>query len=100
MSRGPGTWQRVLLAALERQPAVHLHELLHEGATRSQRVALQRAVRVLAQKGRIGVFDVWDVAKQKRVYVLHRPGYDQHEHGRRHGLEWGGYWIRPREAQR
>jgi len=100
MSKGPGISQRRIIAALEQWPAVDLHELSSEDATRSERNSLWRAATVLAEKGRIGMFDVWDAGKGKRIYVLHRPGYDQHEHARKYGLERQsgggdhGHWLR------
>jgi hypothetical protein len=96
MSRGPGRCQRSIIAALDGTAAVQLHELLPEDATRSQRIALYRAARVLEDKGVIGVLPVWDVVRQQQVYVLHRPGYPIT--ALTAGLEWMayGYWIRPR----
>ena len=53
MSRGPGSWQRGILAALEQHPAIHLMALLPRPRTRAQVVALNRAARQLAKAGTI-----------------------------------------------
>jgi hypothetical protein len=56
-----------LLAALEQQPAVYLDEILGVDATRSQRIALQRAAKVLEGKGVIGILPFWDAVRKKTV---------------------------------
>jgi hypothetical protein len=53
MSRGPGLWQRGILAALEKYPAVYLMDLLPRPRARSQVVALNRAARQLERASKI-----------------------------------------------
>ncbi len=84
-------------------PAVELQALLGKEATRPQRLALQRAARVLADKGCIRIFVFWDVATQKHVYVLHRIDYDFERHARAYGLTPYANncdWIRAATASR
>jgi hypothetical protein len=59
MSRGPGKWERAILEALERVPAFYLTDLLPDPHTRSQTVALNRAMRKLAGAYKIGVKYWW-----------------------------------------
>jgi hypothetical protein len=80
MSRGPGTWQRGILAALEQHPAVYLMDLLPRPRTRSQVVALNRAARLLQQAGKIRMVR-WSVTVpgDGRCFVaVARPGYEVH----------------------
>jgi hypothetical protein len=51
MSRGPGLWQRGIMAVLDRHPAAYLMDLLPRPRTRAQVVALNRAARQLADGG-------------------------------------------------
>ena len=46
-------WQRGILSALEKYPAVHLMDLLPKPRTRSQVAALNRAARQLEAAGKI-----------------------------------------------
>jgi arginine/lysine/ornithine decarboxylase len=95
MSRGNGSRQRGIIAALEAAPAIHLHEL-GERHTHSERVALQRAANMLQAKAVIGIFRYWDVETQKTRYLLHRPRYDIEAHARAHGFTWMyGEWLKP-----
>jgi hypothetical protein len=55
VSRGPGRWQRAILATLERHQAFYPHDLLPLEPTRAQQAALQRAVITLHDKGKIGI---------------------------------------------
>ncbi len=55
MSRGPGMWQRGILAALEKYPAVYLMDLLPKPRTRSQVVALNLAARQLERAYKIQI---------------------------------------------
>jgi hypothetical protein len=55
MSRGPGRWQRAILATLEQHRAFFSHDLLPLEPTRAQQAALQRAVVTLHDKGKIGI---------------------------------------------
>jgi hypothetical protein len=55
MSRGPGKWERAILQALERVPAFYLTDLLPDPHTRSQTVALNRAMRKLADAYKIEI---------------------------------------------
>jgi len=99
MSRGLGLRQRSIVAALDAAPAAHLNALVGESCTRSERVAFQRAARMLQAKGAISIFDYWDVATQKHLYVLHRPRYDIEAYARTDGLTESVLgW--PREAVR
>jgi hypothetical protein len=103
MSKGPGVCQRCIIGALTGTPAVELQALLGKEATRPQRLALQRAARVLADKGCIRIFVFWDVATQKHVYVLHRIDYDFERHARAYGLTPYANncdWIRAATASR
>ena len=53
MSRGPGSRERQILAALEERPPAHLLDLLPPPHTRAQYAAIHRAAMSLARKGRI-----------------------------------------------
>jgi hypothetical protein len=55
MSRGPGKWERAILEAVARVPVFYLTDLLSRSHTRAQTVALNRAMRKLADTGRIAV---------------------------------------------
>ena len=52
MSRGPGKWQRAVMAALEQVPAFYPMDLLPAEHSRSDVVALNRPVRSLGKAGR------------------------------------------------
>jgi hypothetical protein len=75
MSRGPGMWQRGILAALEKYPAVYLMDLLPQPRTRSQVVALNRAARQLANSHRIEIHRWMCRAAESGFIVVARPGY-------------------------
>jgi hypothetical protein len=51
MSRGPGVWQRKILAALATQKYVFLWDILPRSPTRGQRFACRRAAQRLANRG-------------------------------------------------
>lgn len=53
MSRGPGVWQRGILAAVEHFGMVYVRDLLPDAATKSERNALERAAWRLVAEGRI-----------------------------------------------
>jgi hypothetical protein len=65
MSKGPGKWQRVILERVERGEVVTIPDLLHVDFSRcrsggealkadySQRVAIERAIKTLARRGRV-----------------------------------------------
>ena len=83
MSRGPGKWERAILRALEHTAAFYLTDLLPTHHTRAQLVALNRAARNLADKGRIATC-AWKcrAATGLGFKTIYRPGYPQPE--RRH----------------
>ena len=56
MSRRPGRWQRLILAAIEEHGPIFLRDLLPRPALRSEYVALYRASTQLYKQGRIGIF--------------------------------------------
>jgi len=74
MSRGPGRWQRLILAALEVHPAVYLNTLLPAGFTRAEYTAIIRAAYSLVDAGRIELdrYLCWDGTPGK--LVARRPG--------------------------
>lgn len=49
MSRGPGKWQRTIIAALESAQWIYVEDLLPPHPTRAEYVALLRAARGLTQ---------------------------------------------------
>ena len=53
MSRGPGKWERAILAALEERESFWLRSLLSRETTKAQYNALLRAAMALEDKGRI-----------------------------------------------
>ena len=75
MSRGPGTWQRVILDKLTEAWAFPLRWLLPEHPTRAQRNALNRAACQLEGTGRISVarFMCWGSGGAGGTYI-HRLG--------------------------
>jgi hypothetical protein len=75
MSRGPGIWQRRILAVLERQPAVFLLELLPRPYTRAQHVALNRAAWKLFEQGRIDMMQAGRRCSERGRWFV-RPGYE------------------------
>ena len=85
MSRGPGRWQRVLLAALNDSEAIHVVGVacLHLGrnATRAEEVSVRRAARVLAQSGRArAIYERLPTVDRSHVthqLVLTRPDSDR-----------------------
>jgi len=76
MSRGPGTWQRGILAALEKQPAVFLADMLPRPHPRAQYVALHRAASQLERAGKIETtrYMCGGGAGGAKL-VIHRPGH-------------------------
>jgi hypothetical protein len=74
MSRGPGVWQRGILAALDQYPAVRLMDLLPRPRTRAQVVALNRAARQLAAAGTINLRHFSRMAASGST-VIARPDY-------------------------
>jgi hypothetical protein len=55
MSRGPGYWQRAILAALDQAESFYLVDVLPDGYTRSQYNAAHRGMLRLEADGRISV---------------------------------------------
>jgi hypothetical protein len=51
MSRGPGTWQRGILAAVVHYGMVYVRDLLPDDARKSERSALERAAWRLVDAG-------------------------------------------------
>jgi hypothetical protein len=57
--RGPGRWQRQILAVLDQHPAFFARDLLGIAPTRSEQQALQRAICTLHDHGKIGLARWW-----------------------------------------
>ena len=74
MSRGPGKWQRVILEALEIEPAWYLRTLLPLDASRSDYVALLRAANALWRSGRIWKHDQHLWSGEPGRVVIRRVG--------------------------
>ncbi len=55
MSRGPGRWQRAILAALKTRDHVFSWEILPRAAGRSQRFVFRRAAQRLAEQGLVTI---------------------------------------------
>ena len=53
MSRGPGKWQRGILAALRHHPAVYVSDLLPSDRTKAEYSAVHRAAYTLAANGKV-----------------------------------------------
>lgn len=73
MSRGPGSWQRAILAAFDQAESFYLVDVLPDGYTKSQYNAAHRAALRLEDAGRISV--------KHFIYgtphvVIGRPGID------------------------
>jgi hypothetical protein len=79
MSKGLGIWQRVILTALDRHPAVYLMALLPSAHTRSQVVALNRAARQLESAGKIDVHRWRFMTGRLGFNVAMRPGHQVRE---------------------
>ncbi|HEX7326454.1 MAG TPA: hypothetical protein VF292_14055 [Rhodanobacteraceae bacterium] len=58
MSKGPGRWQRAILAKLAETPAFYVRDLLPERPTVSQRSSLERASVRLWRAGRIDLLTI------------------------------------------
>ena len=85
MSRGPGRWQRAILAALGGAPLVTLTEVGRVEAggelTRSDLAGLHRAVGLLAQRGILVAAMCWvedDAGRLARRTMLARPEHAAH----------------------
>lgn len=74
MSRGPGKWQRTALEALERVQAIYVQELLPAEHSRSDYVAMLRAIRSLERAGRISVTRYQHWGLQSGRIVIHCCG--------------------------
>jgi hypothetical protein len=92
MSRGPGSWQRGILAALEQHPAIHLMALLPRPRTRAQVVALNRAARQLAKAGKIDCYWTGKFGWPGNVVVARR-GY-QYDQNQLVAASWPKWWAR------
>lgn len=73
MSRGPGSWQRAILATFDQAESFYLVDVLPDGYTKSQYNAAHRAALRLEDAGRISV--------KHFIYgtphlVIGRPGVD------------------------
>jgi hypothetical protein len=55
MSRGFGTWQRLIISTVHRCDATYLHDLLPVRFTRAQYTALLRAAYTLEDRGLISI---------------------------------------------
>ena len=75
MSRGAGRWQRGILSALEKHPAVYLMDLLPQPRTRSQVVALNRAARQLASAYKVEIHRWMGRVGFSGFITVARPGY-------------------------
>jgi hypothetical protein len=71
MSRGPGHWQRGILAAVEEHGPVYMCDLLPINPPRAMRVAVDRAARTLCRARRI---DIWQGGLCRSRLVLTKPG--------------------------
>jgi hypothetical protein len=81
MSRGPGKWERAILETLERVPSFYLTDLLPDPHTRSQTVALNRAMRKLDDTGKIAV-EYWST----RSWEYSGHGYSREQGEQPHGF--------------
>lgn len=76
MSRGPGKWQRALLAALESRLVFYVgsrfRALLGRDLTAAEGVALRRAVRQLDRAGRVVTALLWEGGNL--ALAVGRPG--------------------------
>jgi len=73
MSRGPGKWQRSIIAALIEMPAVWLRDLLPRSHSDAQHQALYRAARRLRDDGAIAIWPGGE--SNNRQLLLARPGF-------------------------
>lgn len=83
LSRGPGRWQRVLLAALDVSEAVRVSSAPYAvsvNPTRADFVAARRAARRLAEDGQVRAIYVYlptlDQTRRTPQLVITRPGSD------------------------
>ncbi len=82
MSRGPGIWQRRILAVLEVKPVFYLRHLLPsqrlcgQEPTRAQKIALVRAANTLEAHGRL-MLTRWASGDREIGHIMvSRPGVD------------------------
>lgn len=86
MGRGPGIWQRVILDTLEQGdvllPVVSLAYAVRGNPTRSDFVAARRAVRTLAEAGKVRAIYMWmptrDETRMIPQLVVTRSDSEQH----------------------
>jgi hypothetical protein len=91
MSRGPGVWQRRILAVLAERPAFYLRHLLPEHPSRAQHVALLRAAHALEAQGHL-TLTCWVPGGRPRGHVMvTRPGEDAMSWRREHNVELTGW---------
>jgi hypothetical protein len=72
MSKGPGIWERMLLAVLEKYSSAILTDLLPRPYSRSQYVALHRAAYNLERKGMV---DIYHPQLGSHFWIA-KPGYE------------------------
>ncbi|GEM_PF-7085260 len=72
-----GKWQRLILSELEKRPAFYVREILPSGSRRSDCVALHYAVKLLEQRGEIGVRHFYKSVVTRPGYQFDRIAYDR-----------------------
>jgi hypothetical protein len=72
--RGPGRWQRQILAVLEHHRAFFARDLLDIAPTRTEQQALGRAIRELHDKGKIAIARWWGRNPAGGRIVIYRYG--------------------------
>ena len=84
MSKGPGLWQRAILAQLAGRPAFYLREMLPWRCTNGQYNALLRAALRLEEDGKIQIARfLWGASPGHAKTVVHRIGTEFHGEDRR-----------------
>jgi hypothetical protein len=74
MSKGPGRWQREILATLERHQAFFARDLLGIAPTRAQQAALHRAICTLHDNNKIAIARWWGRSPSGGRIVIYRYG--------------------------
>jgi hypothetical protein len=84
MSKGPGKWQRAILAQLAGGPAFYLREMLLWHCTKAQYNALLRAAIRLEADGKINIARfLWGATSGHGKTIVHRIGTEFHGKDRR-----------------